>query len=151
MSAAFDKRNAENCPEWRNICPLCGKHNILTQSLSNSPKLTSQTKHCHATVNAFRDHGLKKGLSINILVGRQPCQFQLDSGASVNISSGSYMDCDSIRRPTTTLKVWCERETDILGEVTLKVQNTKITHGEKTNSLANERNIKPILGLDAIQ
>lgn len=118
---------------------------------SNSPKLTLQAKDFPAIVNGFRHRGFENGLFTKILFKGLPFQFQLDSGASVNIIPVSFVYVYSISCSTTNLRMWNGTETDVLGEATLEVHNSKTSHTEAINFLVTEKKLQPIFGLDATQ
>ncbi|XP_030853177.1 uncharacterized protein K02A2.6-like [Strongylocentrotus purpuratus] len=165
------RRKKEECPAYGKMCKKCGKenhfaicckkgskykkeiHNVESEDSAENQTESETESVNHIEIEVYAT-GTKpsKGLFAEMLVENRPANFQIDSGASVNVISKSLVpSAEDIVKENIILKMYNRSRLQAEGRAKVVLRNTKNNKKYRVNFIVVKENLVPLLSGPAAQ
>ena len=152
------------CPALGRDCNACGEKNHFASRCPSKQKrkvYTVEEEQCdsgtewistvRASVNSVEeDVQSSREIFARMYVNREPVNFQVDCGASVNVIPAKYID-KKLKPCSKILQMWNQSEVKPLGTCRVKLHNPKTHKKYSVEFIVVPGNLTPLLGTSAVQ
>ena len=159
-------RDRDKCPAFGKTCRKCNKPNHFEASSECKAKKKSvrhiaevsdeeyeiiDTVQVRGEINAVAQETSRE-LYAQMLVGEaeEPVNFQLDSGASVNLISSQHAPAD-LEKTNKVLVMWNQAKVKPVGQCRLLVKNPQNNKKYAVRFIVVKEQLTPLLGANAVQ